>query len=102
MGERVTQSAYKFLNYGDDLSDVSLRESERLFLVSLLGEGDTIKESAGMIIGQKIKITGGALLGKEGKIIKVNRHKREGVVELSLVGCCKRITVGLEIIDRVN
>ena len=54
--------------------------------------------SVGMIEGDKITILSGPLIGMEGSIKKINRHKRTATIELFLFGRISRINIGLEII----
>ena len=54
--------------------------------------------SVGFIEGDTIKVTEGPLLGLEGKIRKIDRHKRQCVVETEMFGQKTKMTVGLEIV----
>jgi len=56
--------------------------------------------SIGMIEGDKITILSGPLIGMEGSIKKINRHKRTATIELFLFGRTSRINIGLEIISK--
>ena len=39
-------------------------------------------------------------MGMNGSIKKVNRHKREAVVEMSMMGSTREITLMLEIVEK--
>lgn len=60
----------------------------------------TLGTSIGMIQGDKIKIMTGPLIGKEGIIKSINRHKRLAIIELNMFGRVSRIKIGLEIISK--
>lgn len=52
------------------------------------------------IEGQKVNITEGPLKGLEGQISKIDRHKRQCIVEVDMFGLKTRMTVGLEIVEK--
>ena len=56
--------------------------------------------SIGMIEGDKITILSGPLIGMDGSIKKINRHKRTATIELNMFGRTSRINIGLEIISK--
>lgn len=56
--------------------------------------------SEGIIEGDQIKITSGPLMGQEGRIKKIDRHKRLAYIEADLFGQSIRATVGLEIVEK--
>ena len=58
--------------------------------------------SYGMQVGDKVRVTEGALVGLEYRIVKIDRHKRKAVIEIELFREKKEITVGLEILVKVN
>ena len=60
----------------------------------------TLGSSIGMIEGDKIKILSGPLIGMEGAIKQINRHKRIATIELNMFGRISRIKIGLEIISK--
>ena len=47
-----------------------------------------------------IRITHGPLMGQEGNIVKIDRHKRVAYVDVSLFGQVTTVQVGLEIISK--
>ena len=59
-----------------------------------------MKMSEGIIEGAKIIVTRGPLMGKEGYIKKVDRHKRKARLELEMFGRMQEIVVGLEIVEK--
>lgn len=45
-------------------------------------------------------MTKGSLIGCEGFIKKINRHRREAVIEVEFMGRLISVSVGLEIVKR--
>ena len=88
---------YSILHYGDDKKDVVLCEGERLYWERLFEADFCVVGSVGFIEGDVIRITSGALVGLEGKIKKINRHKREAVVEMEMMGDKREVVVMLEV-----
>lgn len=65
----------------------------------MCGEDYCLKNSVGIIEGNKVKVLSGALMGKETSIKKINRHKRQAVIEMMIFGETREIAVALEIIE---
>ena len=85
---------------GTEKEIVPLTEEEKDFLLGFGGEEQVVKMSEGIIEGTKIIVTQGALMGKEGYIKKVDRHKRKARLELEMFGRMQEIVVGLEIVEK--
>lgn len=77
-----------------------IRKEEEEFLKKLVGVDHTIEMSVGYIEGDRIIVTEGALLDKEGLIKKIDRHKRQAVISIELFGQMIDTTVGLEVITK--
>ena len=77
-----------------------LTEQEEAFIDSVYKKSGNFDFSVGMIEGDKIKITSGPLMGMEGSISKINRHKRTAYLDLTMFGKKTKIEVGLEIIQK--
>ncbi|MBQ5968003.1 MAG: antiterminator LoaP [Clostridiales bacterium] len=56
--------------------------------------------SEGIIEGDKIIVTKGPLMGQEGRIKKVDRHKRMAYLEFTMFNQVIHGTVGLEIVEK--
>ena len=95
------RDVYSILHYGDDKKDVVLREGERLYWKRLFDVDFCVVGSVGFIEGDMIRITSGALIGLEGKIRKINRHKREAIVEMEMMGAKREVAVMLEVVERI-
>ena len=77
-----------------------LTESEVAFLKSFGKDDHVVEMSTGFIKGDQIFITEGPLQGKEGLIIRVDRHKRIAYLQLSMFNKETITKVGLEIISK--
>ena len=88
----------KLIGTGKEI--VPLTEEEKDFLLGFGGEEQVVKMSEGIIEGTKIIVTQGALMGKEGYIKKVDRHKRKARLELEMFGRMQEVVVGLEIVEK--
>ena len=60
-----------------------------------------MKMSEGYIEGDQLVITDGPLTYYEGKIVKINRHKRTAVLEVEFLGRKNQVTVGLEVVGKI-
>jgi transcriptional antiterminator NusG len=94
------KNIYSILHYGDNKNDVVLREQERLYWEHLLDSDFCVTGSTGFIEGDAIRIISGALVGMESKIKKINRHKREAVVEMEIMGAVREVRVMLEVLEK--
>ena len=91
---------YSVLHYGDDKNDVVVREEERLHWERLFDEDFCVKGSVGLVVGDTVRITSGALMGLESRIKKINRHNREAIVEMKIMGAVRKVTLMLEIVEK--
>ncbi|GHT31223.1 hypothetical protein FACS1894214_2330 [Planctomycetales bacterium] len=95
---RGVKGIYSLLHYGSDKTDVAMCESERLYWERLFDSDFCIAGSVGFIEGDKVYVTSGALVGLEGSIKKINRHKREAIIEMEMMGTKREVTLMLEIV----
>lgn len=74
---------------------------EEIFLIeNAYANNGVLGASIGVIEGDKVKILSGPLIGKEGLIRSINRHKRSAIIELNMFGRVSTIKIGLEIISK--
>ena len=86
---------------GNDGSGIlPILKEEAIFLVKFGKEDHIVDMSKGYIIGSKIMIISGPLMGNEGIIRKIDRHKRIAYVEVKLFDQITTVKVGLEIISK--
>lgn len=70
------------------------------YLLKYDQEGHVVNMSTGYIEGDNIVITDGPLVGYEGLIKKIDRHKRIAFIEVNVFNQISMIKVGLEIISK--
>jgi transcriptional antiterminator NusG len=93
---------YRILNYGDNKKDVAMRERERLYWERLFDSDFCITGSLGFIEGDRVKITSGVLAGMENRIKRLNRHNREAVVEVEMMGTLCELRLMLDVVKKVK
>lgn len=96
----ASSNIIRLLRYSD--SEFSVRETEKQMLLRLYNEDYCIESSSGIMIGDRIYITEGPLIGCESIVKKLNRHKREAWVELDFMGDKRLINVSLQIVQRLK
>lgn len=77
-----------------------LHESEVDFLSRFGGKEHVVELSVGYIEGDKVVITEGPMADWQGKVKKIDRHKRIAVLEVEFFGRITDVTVGLEIVGK--
>lgn len=85
----------RLLGAGDEI--IPLTERERDFLLRFGGENQIVEMSEGIIEQSRIRILSGPLMGMEGQIRKIDRHKRKAWLEMEMFGRVQRVEVGLEV-----
>lgn len=85
----------RLLGAGDEI--IPLTERERDFLLRFGGENQIVEMSEGIIEQSRIRIMSGPLMGMEGQIRKIDRHKRKAWLEVEMFGRVQRVEVGLEV-----
>jgi transcriptional antiterminator NusG len=96
------EDIYKILHNGDNEKDVAIREKERLYWERLFDSDFCVTGSVGFIEGDTIRIVSGALVGMENRIKRINRHKREAVVEIEVMGAVREVRVMLEVVEKTS
>ncbi len=87
---------------GSDGEPVPVSGEERSFLQSLIDGEYVVRMSTGFIIGDEIALISGPLRNTKGVIKRVDRHKRQAVIDVELFGGVTRATVGLEVIKKIT
>ena len=77
-----------------------LTDKERDWFLSFLDDEHVVRMSEGVIEGDKVTVTRGPLMGFEGDICKIDRHKRRACIKVSLFGRTVPASVGLEIVRK--
>lgn len=87
---------------GDDDGAIPLYEEEVTYLQRYLDQEKVLKMSEGYLVGDRLVVTDGPLTYYEGKIVKINRHKRTAVLEMEFLGKKTQVTVGLEVVRKIE
>lgn len=96
----ASRDIIRFLQY-EDTGDIAMREHEKNTLLRLCNADRYVESSNGIIIGTRIYIKEGPLMGMESIIRKIDRHKRQAIIELDFMGAVRQICVALEIIEKI-
>lgn len=88
----------KLLTDGEDFSPI--RQEEADFIAGITDKDRNISLSEGYIVNSKIVVTSGPLLGREGIIKKIDRHKRLAFIEFDFMGQPQLIKIPLEIVSK--
>ena len=89
----------RVLNQGAS-GEIALPLAERQRLEYLLKGKRCIERSVGYIVGDKVRIEAGALVGSEGLITYIDRLNRFAVIEVYMFGSKAKAHVALEIIGK--
>lgn len=87
---------------GSDGEPVPVSDEERSFLQSLIDGEYVVRMSTGFIIGDEIALISGPLRNTKGVIKRIDRHKRQALIDVELFGGVTRATVGLEVIKKIT
>lgn len=90
----------KLIGTGDEI--VPLSEEETNFLLKMGRDEQVVELSTGIIENDKVRIQNGPLVGMEGYIKKIDRHKRQAVLEVEMFGRLVEMKVGVEIVEKIN
>lgn len=90
----------KLIGTGQDIVPLSQQEVD--LIRRLGGDEDVVTISEGVIEGGKVIITDGPLMGMEGCIRRIDRHKRLAYLEIEMMGRLVETQVGLEIVSKAE
>ena len=88
----------RLIGTGEEI--VPLSEEEVTLLLRLGKEEQLVELSTGIIENSQIRILEGPLVGMEGTIRKIDRHKRKAWLEIEMFGRTVEMQVGLEVIAK--
>ena len=89
----------RILKEGDVFTPIS--KEEAAFIAGLTDDDYSIGMSEGYILDSKVYITSGPLLGREGIIKKIDRHKRTAVIEFTFLGQPQLVRMPLEVVSKL-
>lgn len=90
----------KVLKYDNEL--LPLNNSDYEYLKRILNKNHELQMSYGVIKGDHVSITSGPMMGMEGSIVKVDRHKRIAFVEIEIFGRKTIVQMGCEIVKKCS
>ena len=99
--ERIRHSDQFAVVLSTDERFAPVNDEEVFLIENAYANNGVLGSSIGIIEGEHIKILSGPLIGKEGLIKSINRHKRTAIIELSMFGRVSKIKIGLEIISKL-
>ena len=86
---------------GNDDIFIPLNADEVSWLNAFTDTGErVVKMSEGVIEGDKVIVLNGPLMGHEGMISKIDRHRRIAYLDVHILGRTKTVKVGLEIVNK--
>ena len=87
---------------GDEEGPIPLYEHEVEFLERYTNQNRVLEMSTGILKGQELVITDGPLKEYKGKVIHIDRHKRQATLEMEFFGRIMTMKVGLEVVRKVE
>ncbi len=79
-----------------------LEQEEADLIAGLYDDAYLVRLSKGIIVNSKVLIHAGPFRGREGLIRKIDRHRRTGLVEMTMMGRPVQIQIPLEIVEKVQ
>lgn len=92
------ESLTRILRTGEDFTP--LDKTEVAFLKQFGRKNHIVQMSFGYMEGDRIVITDGPMMNWEGKIRRIDRHKKIAVLEIEFFGRNTEVTVGLELVGK--
>lgn len=97
---KVVPKLTKILKTGDDF--IPLHDTEVEFMMRFGGKNHVVEMSVGYIEGDKVVVTEGPMTDWQGNVKKIDRHKRIAIIEVEMFGRMTDVTVGLEVVNKVE
>ena len=88
----------KLIGIGDQILPLVQEEVELLMRIGT--DKQLVEMSSGIIENDRVRILSGPLMGMEGNIRRIDRHKRIAYLEIEMFGRTVEMKVGLEIIRK--
>lgn len=86
---------------GDNQEPIALYQHEIDFLQKYTNENRVLEMSCGFLEGDRLVVTDGPLKDYQGKIVRIDRHKRLAMLEMEFFGRVVRTKVGVEVVRKV-
>ncbi len=78
-----------------------IEQEEADLIAGLYDEEYLVRLSKGIIVDSRVIILSGPFQGREGMIRKIDRHRRTGLVEISMMGRPLQVQIPLEIVEKI-
>ena len=95
-----SKSVMKLLCYGN-VNEVAVRKEERVLIERIWQGKSCVEISTGFIEGDRIVVNEGPFIGRESIIKEIHPRRRQAIVEIEFMGGVRRITIGLEIMEKL-
>ena len=100
---QITRRTAHFINLlGKENPDCMALHDNEKELLGFCDDKHIVQESIGFIEGDKVTVTSGPLRGRESIINRLDRHRRRAEVELEFMGDVRRISVSLEVVEKIK
>ena len=83
-----------------EANEYAMKAEDIYFIESLCNAEYCVEVSSGIVEGDRTFIKKGPLMGMEGKIKRINRHKLFAVIEMEVMGTVIETQLSLELIDK--
>lgn len=87
---------------GDGRRPIPLQPHEVDFLEKYTNGERVLEMSEADLIGGRLIVTSGPLENYEGRVVHIDRRRREATLELEFFGRCMRVRVGLAVVRKVE
>jgi DNA-binding Xre family transcriptional regulator/transcription antitermination factor NusG len=92
----------KVLTNGSPTDGFMLTAHDKAIMTALLDADFNIPALEAVFVGDKVKITDGVLNGLDGRVTRVNKHRRSALLEVNLFGGVIKCEVMLEILAKTD
>ena len=99
-GQLSKISAFKRVLKSDNVF-TPIEQEEADVIAGLYDDDYLVRLSKGMIVNSRVIVLSGPFQGREGLIKKIDRHRRIGLVEMTMMGRPMEIQIPLEIVEKV-
>lgn len=86
---------------GTERVPVALSDKEVRLLEQVLDAEHVAEVSSGILVGDRLVIQSGPMMGLEGLVKRIDRHKRMAVLEVEMFGRRVEVRLGVEVVGKV-
>jgi transcriptional antiterminator NusG len=92
---------FRLLAYDGDHAGIALHERDKALLLALMNDEFNIQALEAVLEGDRVIITDEALEGFQGRVRRVDKHRRTAEVEFEMPGRTIVGSIALEIVERI-